>query len=79
MARAHGVRPGHVALAWLLAQGQHVLPIPGSTDPEHVAANAGAAHLRLTPEDLEVLAGDSPLPQDRDAIVLEDRQTSPAP
>ena len=79
VARTHGVRPGHVALAWLLAQGQHVLPIPGSTDPEHVAANAGAAHLRLTPEDLEVLAGDSPLPQDRDAIVLEDRQTSPAP
>jgi aryl-alcohol dehydrogenase-like predicted oxidoreductase len=57
VAREHGVRPGQVALAWLLAQAGNVIPIPGSTDPAHVAMNAGAAHLQLTPEDLAVLAG----------------------
>jgi len=58
VAREHGVRPGQVALAWLLAQGGNVIPIPGSTDPDHVAMNAGAAHLHLTPQDLAELRGD---------------------
>ena len=53
VARAHGVRPGQVALAWLLNLAPNVLPIPGSTDPIHVAMNAGAAHLELTREDLD--------------------------
>lgn len=56
--REHGVKPGQVALAWLLAACPGILPIPGSTHPDHVSANAGAAHLRLTTEDLELLAGD---------------------
>jgi len=56
VARAHGVKPGQVALAWLLGRGGHVLPIPGSTDPAHVAMNAGAAHLSLSDEDLGLLA-----------------------
>lgn len=57
VARAHGVRPGQVALAWLLHLAPNVLPIPGSTDPNHVALNAGAAHLTLTREDLQTLDG----------------------
>ncbi len=58
VAREHGVKPGQVALAWLLAQGPNVIPIPGSTDPAHVTMNAGAAHLALTEQDWAVLAGD---------------------
>jgi aryl-alcohol dehydrogenase-like predicted oxidoreductase len=58
VAREHGVKPSHVALAWLLAQGEHIIPIPGSRDPGHVLANAAASHLALSPEDLALLAGD---------------------
>lgn len=57
--RQHGVKPGQVALAWLLHQGPHVIPVPGSTDPAHVTMNAGAAHLRLTDQDLAVLSGEA--------------------
>ena len=40
------------ALAWLLAQGEDIVPIPGSRKPERVAENVGAANLVLTLEDL---------------------------
>ncbi|TDC25800.1 aldo/keto reductase [Micromonospora sp. 15K316] len=52
VARAHGVTPHQVRLAWTLHQGPHVLAIPGTGDPAHLAANVAAAGLRLTPEDL---------------------------
>jgi aryl-alcohol dehydrogenase-like predicted oxidoreductase len=57
VARQHAARPGQVALAWLLAQGPNVVPVPGSKDPVHVAQNAQAAQLRLTAHDLAVLGG----------------------
>ncbi|MEU7614250.1 aldo/keto reductase [Micromonospora sp. NPDC049204] len=52
VARAHGVTPQQVRLAWTLHQGSHVLAIPGTADPEHLAQNVAAGALRLTPEDL---------------------------
>ncbi|MFF5180876.1 aldo/keto reductase [Micromonospora sp. NPDC000316] len=52
VARAHGVTPHQVRLAWTLHQGPHVLAIPGTTDPEHLKANIAAAALRLTKKDL---------------------------
>ncbi|MFI9639821.1 aldo/keto reductase [Micromonospora sp. NPDC051925] len=55
VARAHGVTPQQVRLAWTLHQGPHVLAIPGTGDPEHVAENVAAAALRLTPDDLAAL------------------------
>ncbi len=58
IARNHGVKPSLVALAWLLAQGDHIIPIPGSSDPGHVLANAAAGHLSLTREELSLLAGE---------------------
>jgi aryl-alcohol dehydrogenase-like predicted oxidoreductase len=58
VAREHGVKPGQVALAWLLEQGDHVIPIPGSSNPEHVLANAAASHVTLTPQDRALLAGE---------------------
>ncbi|PWR04944.1 aldo/keto reductase [Micromonospora acroterricola] len=56
VARAHGVTPQQVRLAWTLHQGPHVLAIPGTGDPAHLEANVAAASLRLTPEDLTRLA-----------------------
>jgi aryl-alcohol dehydrogenase-like predicted oxidoreductase len=55
VARAHGVSPQRVALAWELSLSPVVLPIPGSTRPETVRDSAQAVDLVLTPEDLEAL------------------------
>ncbi|MFE2585095.1 aldo/keto reductase [Streptomyces sp. NPDC059378] len=44
--------PAQVALAWLLAQGPHVVPIPGTKTPKYLADNAAAADVRLSPADI---------------------------
>jgi aryl-alcohol dehydrogenase-like predicted oxidoreductase len=41
-----------LALAWLLAQDDHIVPIPGTRSPRRVAENVAAAHLTLTADDL---------------------------
>ncbi|GAA4818864.1 aldo/keto reductase [Streptomyces ziwulingensis] len=46
------VTPAQVALAWVLAQGRHVVPVPGTKQEHWVEENAAAAGLRLTPADL---------------------------
>jgi aryl-alcohol dehydrogenase-like predicted oxidoreductase len=48
----HGATPAQVALAWCLAQGDHVLPIPGTKRMRYVEENVAAASLELTPQDL---------------------------
>ena len=57
VATRHDAPPAAVALAWVLAQGEHVIPIPGTTKPQHLDANVAAASLRLTPADLAELDG----------------------
>ncbi|MGD1220288.1 aldo/keto reductase [Streptomyces krungchingensis] len=54
IARRHGdeVTPAQVALAWVLAQGSQVVPVPGTKQERWVDENAGAAGLRLTAADL---------------------------
>jgi aryl-alcohol dehydrogenase-like predicted oxidoreductase len=47
-----GATPAQVALAWVLAQGRYVVPIPGTKTPRYVAENAAAADIRLSPADL---------------------------
>jgi aryl-alcohol dehydrogenase-like predicted oxidoreductase len=47
-----GCTMGQLALAWLLAQGDHVIPIPGTGKLDHLAENAAAADVRLDPETL---------------------------
>jgi aryl-alcohol dehydrogenase-like predicted oxidoreductase len=42
-----GCTPAQLALAWLLAQGEHIVPIPGTTQPAHLRENVGAAAVRL--------------------------------
>jgi len=43
-----GATPAQVALAWVLAQGRHVVPIPGTKTPKYLADNAGAADIELS-------------------------------
>lgn len=47
--------PAQVALAWTLAQGEHVVPIPGTRRPERLAENTAAAALQLDDEALAAL------------------------
>ncbi|NLU75585.1 aldo/keto reductase [Streptomyces sp. HNM0575] len=55
VARAHGVSPAQVRLAWILGQGAHVLAIPGTGDPDHLVDNVAAGALRLTAEEHRLL------------------------
>ncbi|MEV5882848.1 aldo/keto reductase [Streptomyces sp. NPDC052020] len=59
IAARHGeeVTPAQVALAWVLAQGRHVVPVPGAKRERWVAENAAAAGLRLTARDFAEIAG----------------------
>lgn len=51
---------GQLALAWLLAQGSDVVPIPGTRRPERIAENAAAADLTLSPADLARIEATAP-------------------
>jgi aryl-alcohol dehydrogenase-like predicted oxidoreductase len=44
-----------VVLAWVLAQGATVLPIPAGRDPEHVRDAMGAADITLSAEEIEAI------------------------
>ncbi|AVZ74609.1 aldo/keto reductase [Streptomyces lunaelactis] len=52
LADAKGITVTQLALAWLLAQGDDIVPIPGTRSPERLALNVAAAYVTLTPEDL---------------------------
>lgn len=56
-----GATPAQVALAWVLAQGPDVVPIPGSRSRIRVAMNAAAADLRLTSDQLARLDAAAPV------------------
>ena len=73
VAAQHGVAAQQVALAWLLALGPQVIPIPGSTRPATARSSAAAAAVVLTadevarlsaavPEDASVFPDDTPQP-----------------
>ncbi|UYY82428.1 aldo/keto reductase [Arthrobacter sp. YA7-1] len=47
--------PGQLALAWLLAQGEHIVPIPGTKKRERLAENLGATAVELSEQDLKRL------------------------
>ena len=51
-AAAHGATPGQVALAWLLAKGSDVVPIPGTKRITYLEENLGAVDVDLTGDDL---------------------------
>jgi aryl-alcohol dehydrogenase-like predicted oxidoreductase len=53
LAAAKGIAVTQLALAWLLAQGPDIVPIPGTRSAIRLAQNAGAADVILTQQDLE--------------------------
>jgi aryl-alcohol dehydrogenase-like predicted oxidoreductase len=55
VAERHGATPAQVALAWVVAQGSRVVPIPGTKTPKYLLDNVAAADLDLTAADLAEL------------------------
>jgi aryl-alcohol dehydrogenase-like predicted oxidoreductase len=55
LAAAKGVTPSQLAIAWVLAQGDDVVPIPGTKRRQYLEENAGALEVELTPEDLAAI------------------------
>lgn len=55
VAAAKGCTPGQLALAWLLAQGPDVVPIPGTKRLRYLAENGGAVNVRLSDQDMQDL------------------------
>ncbi|MEU5791210.1 aldo/keto reductase [Micromonospora purpureochromogenes] len=55
-----GCTPAQAALAWLLAQGEDILPIPGTKRVRYLEENAAAADIRLTPEQRDRLGAAVP-------------------
>lgn len=55
-AQSKGATPAQVALAWLLAQKNWIVPIPGTTKIERLQENLGAAKLALLPQEVEALS-----------------------
>lgn len=54
-AEEFGATPGQIALAWLLAKNEQIVPIPGTKRVRFVEENAAAAELALTPEQVRTL------------------------
>jgi aryl-alcohol dehydrogenase-like predicted oxidoreductase len=50
-----GVKPGQIALAWVLAQGSYIVPIPGTRHIEYLKENIAALDIELSQDDLEHL------------------------
>ncbi len=57
IAQAHDATPAQVALAWLLARAQIIMPIPGTASVAHLEQNVAAAELRLSREEIDQLTG----------------------
>jgi aryl-alcohol dehydrogenase-like predicted oxidoreductase len=53
LAGEHGCTPGQLALAWVLAQGEDIVPIPGTKRRTYLEENVAAGELQLTRGDLE--------------------------
>jgi aryl-alcohol dehydrogenase-like predicted oxidoreductase len=52
IARGQGCTVAQLALAWVLAQGDHIIPIPGTTRIDHLEENAAAVDVRLATDTL---------------------------
>jgi aryl-alcohol dehydrogenase-like predicted oxidoreductase len=60
IARRKNCTPAQLALAWLLAQGEDIVPIPGTKQRRYLEENVGALKVQLTPEDLEEIEDAAP-------------------
>jgi len=64
LAESKGATAGQLALAWVLAQGTDIVPIPGTKRVRYLEENVGAASVELTDGDLAAIAAAVP----RDAV-----------
>jgi aryl-alcohol dehydrogenase-like predicted oxidoreductase len=64
LAESKGATAGQLALAWVLAQGTDIVPIPGTKRVRYLEENVGAASVELTDDDLAAIAAAVP----RDAV-----------
>jgi aryl-alcohol dehydrogenase-like predicted oxidoreductase len=53
IAEEKGCTPSQLALAWVLAKGNDIIPIPGTKKIKYLEENAGAVNVKLTPSDLQ--------------------------
>lgn len=60
MAKEKGCTPSQLALAWVLAQGKDIFPIPGTKRVKYLEENAKAADIKLTDEDLKAIEAIAP-------------------
>ena len=61
LARQKGVKASQLALAWVLAQGKDIVPIPGTTHRSHLDENIAALDIVLTSDDLAQIESMAPL------------------
>jgi aryl-alcohol dehydrogenase-like predicted oxidoreductase len=61
IAREKGCTPAQLALAWLLAQGTDVMPIPGTKQIARLEENLGAMNVRLSPADIDRISAAIPV------------------
>jgi aryl-alcohol dehydrogenase-like predicted oxidoreductase len=60
IAKGKGVTPAQLALAWVLAQGEDLVPIPGTKRREYLEQNAAAVDVELTDEDMQRIDAELP-------------------
>ena len=60
IAREKGLTPAQLALAWLLHQGEDIVPIPGTKHRRYLEENVAAAQVRLTDDDLRRIGEAAP-------------------
>ncbi|SFJ16159.1 aldo/keto reductase [Caulobacter sp. UNC279MFTsu5.1] len=60
IAAEKGITPAQLALAWILAQGEHIAPIPGTTKISRLEENLGAVDVALSADDLARIAAAAP-------------------
>ena len=56
IAAAHGCTPAQVAIAWVLAQGNDIVPIPGTKRRKYIEQNAAAVEVKLSADDVALLS-----------------------
>jgi len=61
LAKQKGVAPSQLALAWVLAQGEHIVPIPGTKRRRYLEENIAAAELTLSAAELAAIEAVFPL------------------
>lgn len=61
IARSKGCSPAQLALAWLLAQGEDIVPIPGTKQRRYLEENIKALDVAMTPADLERIEEVAPM------------------